>query len=565
VTGATVTIFAAGPGIASTLGSGATDSNGNFKFSFSNPGGNSVLYATARGGASGQGTNPAIAMLAVLGTAATFAPSVILDEITTVVSVWSMAQFIQPDGSISGPSPGLQEGAATVPSLANLATGQLADSLNERSKLTSLANVLVPCANSTGPSSANCQNLFQAATLPKAAAATDTLAAAVNIAQHPLLNIASLFTISQSDPAYGSGLSSPPPAWTVSVSHGGAGMFAPVAVAVDSQGNIWIANFDGSVGLSKLRPGGVPDPASPFLDNGQPVVALAIDGKDHVWSANRGGNTVGEVDSNGNLLSPADGYPTMTAFIGQRNFDGIAVDSSGNLWLTDEYNNSLIELGSDGALLSPPHDFRGGGIFSPVGIAIDGQDTKWIANNFLFQPPRVGSVSAFNSSGRPISPKRGYTNGGVAAPVQVAVDLDSNVWVSDGGYLIDGHYNPGAATKFSRKGRALSPRKGYRGAGIISPGAIAVDGSGNAWVLSDNSLQNGQCHLSELSPSGAPISPPITGYSLDGYCDAVQGLAIDSAGNLWMGDAGVDTVIEMVGAATPVKTPIIGPVTRPGS
>ena len=190
VSGATVTIFSANSTGVSTIGSGTSDSDGNFSFSFSNPGGNNVLYAVATGGDLGQGVNPAIAMMAVIGTGANFAPSVLIDEITTVASVWSMTQFIQSDGSISGPSPGLENAAATVSSLTDLPHGLpstilLGTLYNTPTKLNSLADTLVPCIESTGASSAQCVALFSEAKPPGDMAPINTLQAAENIARHP--------------------------------------------------------------------------------------------------------------------------------------------------------------------------------------------------------------------------------------------------------------------------------------------------------------------------------------------------------------------------------------------
>jgi len=40
-------------------------------------------------------------------------------------------------------------------------------------------------------------------------------------------------------------------------------------------------------------------------------------------------------------------------------------------------------------------------------------------------------------------------------------------------------------------------------------------------------------------------------------------VAIDASGNAWVSNAGNDTVTEFIGAATPVKTPLVGPPVLP--
>jgi sugar lactone lactonase YvrE len=572
VVGASVTVFSANSNGPSSVGSGTTDSSGNFSFTFTNPGGNNVLYATASGGNLGRGVNNAIAMMAVLGTGANFAPSVTIDEITTVASVWSMAQFIRSDGSLSGPSPGLENAAVTVPALTFLPAGLpstilLSTFYNTPTKLNSLADILVPCIASASASSSDCAALFTAATPSGGVRPTNTLQAAVNIARNPTMSVGPLFAISTQQTAFGPTLTQAPPAWTVSVQHTGGGLAGPISVAVDGEGNVWAGNFDGFGGLTKMRPGGLADPESPFLGGGLGlVVAIAIDGSGHVWAANRyPANTVSELDLSGAPISPDAGYASLTNPNASRMFEGIAVDLSGNVWLSDYLNNSLVELNSSGSLISPPTDFRGGGIRTPGGLAIDGKGRVWVANNFLkFTNPsalKFGSVSTFDSAGRPLSPKKGFTKGGIGSPVSIAIDGGENIWIADLGYEGRGKLDNGGATKLNPKGAALSPKKGFQRGGIFGPDAIAADGSGNVWLV-DNNHPGVNCPISELNSKGVAISPP-SGFFLDGLCDAQHAIAIDGSGNIWIANTGVSTLIEMVGAASPVKTPVIGPVSKP--
>jgi sugar lactone lactonase YvrE len=565
VSGATVTVFSTNSGGASPVGSGTSDSSGNFSFSFSNPGGNSVLYAIATGGDVGHGVNTAIAMMAILGTGENFAPSVTIDEITTVASVWSMAQFIQTDGSISGPSPSLENAAATVPSLSYLPGGfpsiiLLSTFYNTPTKLNSLADILVPCIASAGVSSAQCAALFLQATPPGGVAPNNALRAAENIARHPTANVTNLFAISGEQPVFSPILTQAPPAWTLSVQYAVGGN--PIGIAIDGEGNVWAANFDGAGGLTKMGPGGVIDAGSPFLGGGLGLVsAVAIDGSDHVWAANSyPDKTVSELDLSGAPISPESGYPTTTNNE-NRSFEGIAIDPSGNVWLSDNINNSLVELNSGGSLISPPTDFKGGGIHNPARLAVDRSGRVWVANNFVGisgTHVKPGSVSAFDSAGRPLSPKKtGYTRGGLGSPVSIAIDGAENVWIADLGYEIHGKLDNGGATKLNSKGAPLSPKKGFQSGGIFGPDAIAIDGDENVWLL-DNNHPGVSCGVSELNSKGVAISPP-SGYVLDGYCDSQHAMAIDGSGNIWIANTGISTIIEMVGAASPVKTPIVGP------
>ena len=114
-----------------------------------------ILYVTAKGGEpqvnKGGGDNPQAALLAVLGNAP---PSrVVVNEMTTVASVWTANQFI--DGTaIKGHALGLKIAAGNVPNFVDLQTGgygtTIQDPLNSgqtptMANFATLADVLAAC------------------------------------------------------------------------------------------------------------------------------------------------------------------------------------------------------------------------------------------------------------------------------------------------------------------------------------------------------------------------------------------------------------------------------------
>ena len=105
-------------------------------------------------------------------------------------------------------------------------------------------------------------------------------------------------------------------------------------------------------------------------------------------------------------------------------------------------------------------------------------------------------------------------------------------------------------TEFSSTGAVLSGATGYSGGGLYEPGAIAIDGSGNAWIVPTGS------YVIELSSAGAVLSG-ATGYK-GGFANAIPlstGIAIDGSGDVWITDQ-VSGNIELIGAGTPVVTPL---------
>jgi len=119
VANSTVTLWAASTGEPRQLGLTRTSSNGQFTLSSDETvGADVILYVLAKGGEAlvnrGSGDNPAIAMLLVLGNSP---PStVVINEMTTVASVWTHNQFIN-GTAIKGHALGLRIAAGTCRAL----------------------------------------------------------------------------------------------------------------------------------------------------------------------------------------------------------------------------------------------------------------------------------------------------------------------------------------------------------------------------------------------------------------------------------------------------------------
>ena len=120
----TVTLFAATAGTPKQLAQTKTDNDGRFAVIVAGAPAESSLYLTPFGGVPDRskagGNNPAIALLAVVGSK----PSarVVINEFTTIASVWTHAQFI--DGmTIKGEPLQLRIAAGNVPNFVDFETG----------------------------------------------------------------------------------------------------------------------------------------------------------------------------------------------------------------------------------------------------------------------------------------------------------------------------------------------------------------------------------------------------------------------------------------------------------
>jgi hypothetical protein len=139
----TVTLWQANDGAPRQLAQTKAGSDGRFEVnSQENPGADAILYLVSKGGAAASGSeNAANAMLLVLSSAPL--PNVVINELTTVASVFTTARFIKGE-SISGNPLGLRIAAGNVPNLVDPVTGSwgkvLLDPINI-TQSTTLANL----------------------------------------------------------------------------------------------------------------------------------------------------------------------------------------------------------------------------------------------------------------------------------------------------------------------------------------------------------------------------------------------------------------------------------------
>ena len=242
VSGASVQLYAASSG---GLGSASTpllqkavasDSNGNFSIpaGYSCPSPSSAVYVVASGGStsSSSGQNSALMLTAMLGPCSGLAAlgSVSVNEVTTVGSVWPLAHyFTSPTNLGSASNDTTFLGAvSSVPEFINLAQGSSpgtptsTSSFAENNKLYSLADVFAACVSSSGGKAGDgspCGQLFSMATSAGGSAPTDTMTAAIQIAQNPDNNVAGIYGLVKGSTAFEPTVTAAPSDWTLTLSY----------------------------------------------------------------------------------------------------------------------------------------------------------------------------------------------------------------------------------------------------------------------------------------------------------------------------------------------------------
>jgi streptogramin lyase len=201
------------------------------------------------------------------------------------------------------------------------------------------------------------------------------------------------------------------------------GIYFPIGVTADPNGNMWIVNY-GDSKVTLLNASGTPlSGASGWGGTSLEFpVALAVDSSHNAWVANQSASTITKISADGainTVITCCDGA------------SGIATDQSNNVWVANYFGDSISEIGANGIVLL--NGITGGGVQHPQGIAVDGSGTVWVANY------RGGSISEISGSsstspGTFLSPVSGFgTDASMLEPYALALDASGNAWVSNFG------------------------------------------------------------------------------------------------------------------------------------
>jgi len=568
IAGASVTLYAAGSGAPTQLAQAKTDDQGAFKLTYADAPTDSVLYVIARGGtpkaAADKGPNDAIALLAVLG--GTPPKRVVVNEFSTIASVWTSAQFLKGE-VLSGTKLGLRIAAGNVPNIVDLETGGLGpviqDPLNSSQTATlatfnTLANLLAGCITRVHGDA--CNQLFAVATPPAGVAPTDTLMAAQNIARNPAHQAQSLFALLDAFYPVPAGenwrqalfipyLSFAPSAWTLSLVYAGGGLNSLGGIAIDGEGNMWAddnflvgsqstiyRNFGG--GISKIAPNGRPlSPMTVGYRGGGidgPGFGIAISADDKVWATSLAGRTISVFDRNtGKPLSPETGYN----FGGQLgSMQGIITTPNGDVWALDNEKSQIVYLpkgdGTKGRILGRTVNGKPVDgtlqVKGPFHLAVDQQDRIWVTNS------GSNTVTRFPASdpGKAEEIKVGF------APRAVAIDSLGNAWVAN----TIGH--PGTREKLAFIEEKLKSKVESLFEGSESKADRATK-IAKMWIdLYDIMAKYPGGDVSMVRPDGTVLPPFDGGKSIIGP----WGIAIDGNDNVWVANAFGRSVTKLCGA-----------------
>ena len=502
------------------------------------------LYLYALGGTAGSQSVPQAGLLAAIGSCPATSSTVVaqVNEVSTVAAAWSLAGFATDAVHVSSSGTalaqvGVANAFANAANLVTLSTG-VARTANvsgngtvPQAEINGLANILSVCVNpgnTTFPFVASNCSLLLGDALSVGTTGntpTDTATAAINIAHNPgANNISDIYDLPDASP-YTPTLSRQPNDFTIAVTYTGGGLNGPQGIAIDGSGNAWIANLSGS-SVTKISSAGRGAVRRRRVceRRDQRTGSDCHRRRGNAWVANQTTSTVTEVSSTGTVLRRDRPIGREHACAGRDRGGRRGKCVGGELWR--KQRDRVFERGcADGriALLGrragPAVCDRDGRVGQRVGDEPGGQQREQAVER------GCGGSGANGLCERQCGGSRG-----------IAMDGTGNAWVANRIRYGGGGFDRGSA-------RRPAYRRGRDGAGASRSMGRAMCGLPTKRQHRDRTLEWGTAAV------GAD------GYT-NGALNGPRGIAIDGSGDAWVTNFGGNAVMELIGAATPVVTPI---------
>ena len=364
---------------------------------------------------------------------------------------------------------------------------------------------------------------------------------------------------------------------------GAATFFTPGDVAVDSGGNVYVADT-GNYIIRKITPAGVVTTLAgqagvQGITDGTGTAALfvtptglTIDSNGNLYVPDPSDDTIRKITSAGVVTTPlgqpgfvgsTDGTGAAAQFNSPRN---VCVDSSGNLFVADTGNETIRMVTPAGVVSTlagmvgvQGHTDGTGSLAqfaSPSGVSVDTAGNLYVADsntNLIRKVSSAGVVTTLAGSAGNVGFADGTgTIAQFSSPTGITLNGAGNLYVADtGNYTIRQVTPAGVVTTFagSATDRSNLSRDGNLAlARFDAPGDVTVDSVGNTYVA-----DTGNSTIRQITPGGI-VSTLAGNVGTRGMADGVgsagllnvpEGLAIDGAGVLHVADTFNDAIREV--------------------
>jgi len=385
----------------------------------------------------------------------------------------------------------------------------------------------------------------------------------------------------------------------------------PFGVAVDSAGNIYIADYlnhrirkvSASTGDISTVAGNGTEGSSGY---GGPATSaelywptgVAVDSADNIYIADEGNDWISKVTASTGIITvvagtgalgySGDGGLATSAKLNEPS--GVALDGSANIYLADKGNNRIRRVTvSTGIITTVAGDgvagYSGDGglatsaeLNAPWGVAVTGGGDIFIADYLNYRVRKVTKstsiITTFAGDG-----VLGYSGDGGAA-TSAELGEPTGVAVGGGNVYIADYYNNRVRVVNESTGIITTAAgdgiKGYAGDGGVATGAeldwpwgVAVDISANLYIA--DSLNNRIRVVGSARnplPSGSGLITTVAGNGTAGYSgdggaatsaelDAPGGVAVDSSDDIFIADY-LESRIRKVTASTGIISTVAG-------
>src|ERR1035437_4513209 len=356
-----------------------------------------------------------------------------------------------------------------------------------------------------------------------------------------------------------------------------AQLYNPQGLAVDAAGNLYISDTQ-NLRVRKVSNGVITTVAGGGFglgDNGPATSAqlgfpdgVAVDSAANLYIADPGSERVRKV-SNGVITTVAgngtqgfsgdNGPPTIAQLNGP---SGVAVDAAGSLYIADTYNqlgrkvsNGVITTvagngtqgfsGDNGPATSAQLGF-------PEGLAVDSAGSLYIADqeNNRIRKVSNGVITTVAGGGTSGLGDNGPATSAQLTPSGVAADSAGNLYIADTGNIRIRKVSNGVITTVAGGGSFLGDNGPATSAQLVNPLGVAVDSAGNLYIGDSyhyriRKVSNGV--ITTVAGNGTPGFSGDNGPATSAQVSVPEGVALDAAGNLYIPDAGNNRIRKVSG------------------
>ncbi len=355
-----------------------------------------------------------------------------------------------------------------------------------------------------------------------------------------------------------------------------AQLYGPGGLAMDSAGNLYIADSFNNC-IRKVTNGVITTVAGNGLagfggDNGpanqaqlnQPY-AVAVDSDGNLFIADTGNQRIRKVSNgvittvvgNGTQSYGGDNGPAISA---QLNLPyGVALDTNGNLYIADTYNNRIRKV-SKGTITTiagtgsagPTGDnvpATSAQLLGPYSIAVDSAGNLFLveSNGCRVREISNGTITTIAGNGTRGSGGDGgpATSAQFMTPMDIALDSVGNAYVTDWSTHRVRKISGGAINTVAGGGSPIGDNGPAASARLDQPVAVAVDSAGNLYIAepSDHRVRkvsNGV--VTTVAGIGTAGYSGDNGPASSAQLNKPYSVAVDSADNLYIADSGNDRI-----------------------